>query len=79
MEDVKIFLTERTIGAERYAEQVCARNWQEAEGIASASGAKVIGELQHQVCARCGLETDTASTVNKARPLGDDEWPDEVE
>lgn len=74
--EVKVYLTERVIDGSKYAEQLCARSWEEAEKAASASGAKVIGTLQSQVCARCGIETDFASMVSKR--LGDDEWPEEV-
>lgn len=73
---VRIYLTERQIDGAKYAEQVCARSWEEAETITRASGAIVIGELQSEVCARCGMETDTASKVSKQ--LGDDEWPEDV-
>jgi len=74
MGDVKIYLTERLIDGSRYAEQVCARSWQEAEQIAKASGATVRGTLEGEVCARCGVETD--SKISKS--LVDDEWPEEI-
>lgn len=77
-DEVKVFLTERVIDGKRYAEQVCARSWDEAASFAEPSGAKVIGELESQVCARCGVATDIASTVSTTPRLGDDEWPDEV-
>lgn len=77
-DEVRVYLTERLIDGNRYAEQVCARSWQEAEALAGASGARVIGELKAQMCARCGLQTDGASEVDKTPTLGPDEWPDEI-
>lgn len=77
MPEVHIYLTEREIDGSRYAEQLCARSWEEAEAIAKSSGAKVVGTLDGQVCARCGLATDIASTVSKQ--LSDDDWPSDID
>ena len=76
-DEVKAYLTESVIDGSRYCEQLCARSWEEAEARAKASGAKVIGTLESQVCARCGVETDLASRAGKR--LGDDEWPEDID
>lgn len=54
--EVKVYCTERMIDGARYAEEICARSWAEAEELASRIDATVCGVLQTTVCAACGEE-----------------------
>ena len=71
-ETVKVFLTERLINGEAYAEQVCARSFAEAEAICALSGAKLLGEMCEEHCAECGTLIQDGSS-------SPEEWPEEIQ
>lgn len=54
--EVKVFLTERTLDGKRYGEEICAHNWKEAEAFAARAGVKLLGEAVAKVCATNGDE-----------------------
>lgn len=74
VEEVKIYLTERTINGHLYGDQICARSREEADELAGRLGGRVLGTYLGSECGFCG------QTKHDGRPqLSENEWPEVLE